>query len=203
MILYALCIAGQHISVIVAAVRAEIAITRCFPHFRCFRGKLLQLSLHPVANFVMQRLFALTRQPAHAVAFCSELLEDRGQAIKALFEAKRSSVVLMLVTACAKQRVAPQQKALARSVAVGVDALQPPASLELLQRLLTLPEAENPFRRKAAAKPGAKKRRGKRKDAQTIATVGAQIVQGMLRFEPVRHIILCSAESKPQLPLIA
>jgi hypothetical protein len=56
-----------------------------------------------------------------------ELLADDGVAIRALLEAKRSSVVLMLVRACARHSI--QQKDMLRAIARALDALAPPASL--------------------------------------------------------------------------
>eukprot|EP00899_Mesostigma_viride_P022316 jgi/Mesvir1/3269/Mv16403-RA.1 len=79
-----------------------------------FRGRLLELATHPIANFVVQAMVSCIAQGALLVAVLEELMEHFG----ALLEARRAGVILALLAACRRLRAhcKPAAKALAKAL---------------------------------------------------------------------------------------
>ena len=152
-----------------------------------FRGQMLKLALDPVGNFVVQQMLRKARQPAHVVGLVGELTAEDGGAVRQLFEGQRSSVVLAAVQACGAQHA--QQKEVVRAIAAAFDALSGPVSSKLLESLLSIKESASRElggrEMGSGARANAVKKKRKRKPAKdAVSSMGAQIVQHMLGYEP-------------------
>jgi hypothetical protein len=171
----------------------------------CFRGKLLELSQDKVANFVVQKLVGSAKRAPHVSLIAAELSDGAGFAT--LFKQMRGSVVLAVVKAAGQFEVKQKQvfKAVVRALAdpeLPAGAASTSAGESMLQRLLTLPDAgEGWARQQASARPSAGpgsggargKKKGRKAKPAICSSVGAQIAQQLLGFEPAHTQPLLAA----------
>ena len=187
--------AGSHLLETAIGALSDEAYYELYVTF--FRGQLVELSLHPVANFVIQQLFKHARQSAHVASLVSEIAgEDNGAAMRQLFEGQRSSVVLAAAKACEKHPNDAEQRAMVKAVASALGATGGAVSSQLLESLLGLKESASRDLGGRGDMSGSgaravvkkKRKRGSQKDA--VSSIGAQIVQAMLGYNPGNNLML-------------
>ena len=187
--------AGSHLLETVIGALSDESYYELYVTF--FRGQLLELALHPVANFVVQQLLKHARIPAHVVSIVGELTgDDNGAAMRQLFEGQRSSTILAAAKACEKHKA--QQAETVKAVAAALDATGAGGvSSKFLEALLGLKESASrdlggrDIGSGARAVVKNKRKRSNSKDA--ISSIGAQIVQGMLMYHPDANTILVNS----------
>ncbi|KAG0588969.1 hypothetical protein KC19_2G281800 [Ceratodon purpureus] len=120
---------SSHLMEVMLQVASDTLYLEMFQRF--FRHRLLQLSVHPSANFVVQALIASARHPGQVTM----MLEELENSFSEIFGERRGTVVGALLAACLRFRIKQREICRALTRAINPDT---PSPNRIVPRMLFL-----------------------------------------------------------------
>lgn len=120
---------SSHLMEVMIQVASDALYLEIFQRF--FRHRLLQLSIHPSANFVVQALIAAARHPGQVTM----ILEELENSFSEILAERRGTVVGSLLAACLRFRIKQREVCRALTRAINPDS---PSPNRIVPRMLFL-----------------------------------------------------------------